>query len=70
MIQDWYGFCTPFATGLTERPDQFAAFGIHADHRHCIGFVTMYLTANIAELQVSLPGIRRFALSRFKAFKV
>ena len=69
MIQNLYRFLGPFAPGLMKRPYQFSTFGINADNRHCVGFVTPYLVANIAKLQVSLPGIGRFALPGFKAFK-
>jgi hypothetical protein len=70
MIENSNWLLTPSASGLMERPYQFTAFGINADHRHYVGFVATYLAANIAELQVSLPGIGRFALPGFKTFKV
>ena len=66
MIQDLYRFLAPSASGLMERPYQFTALGINADYRHCVGFVATYLAANIAKLQVSLPGIGWLALTRIQ----
>ena len=70
MVEDLDERLTPPASGLVERPDQLAALGVNADHRHALRSVVLYLRANVTELLIPLSAIRGFARAGLKAFEV